>query len=107
MSTEAAAPPAWVYVAPLGEAAQREALRLASELREAGIEARVDGRGQKLNRMLPRASSSGARFCVILGDGELERGVVALKDLQAHTQEEPPRGQLLARLREILGEAAR
>jgi histidyl-tRNA synthetase len=107
MSAEAAAPPSWVYVAPLGEAAQREALRLASELREAGIEARVDGRGQKLNRMLPRASSSGARFCVILGDGELERGVVALKDLQAHTQEEPPRGQLLARLREILGEAAR
>jgi histidyl-tRNA synthetase len=82
-------------------------LRLAVELRDAGIEARVDGRGQKLNRMLPRASSSGARFCVILGDGELERGVVALKDLAAHTQEEPARDRLLPRLCELLGEATR
>ncbi|MCU0658899.1 MAG: histidine--tRNA ligase [Polyangiaceae bacterium] len=95
--------PGWVYVAPLGAEAQREALRLASELRSAGIEARVDGRGQKLNRMLPRASNSGARFCVIVGEGELARGVVALKDLQAHAQEEPPRAQLVQRLREILG----
>jgi histidyl-tRNA synthetase len=107
MSAEPIAPRGWVYLAPLGEAAQREALRLAAELRDAGIEARVDGRGQKLNRMLPRASSSGARFCVILGDGELERGVVALKDLVAHTQEEPARDRILLRLRELLGEATR
>ncbi|MCS6900605.1 MAG: histidine--tRNA ligase [Myxococcales bacterium] len=107
MEPEPIAQAGWVYVAPLGEAAQREALRLATELREAGIEARVDGRGQKLNRMLPRASSSGARFCVILGDGELERGIVALKDLATHTQEEPARDRLLPRLRELLGEDAR
>lgn len=107
MDPKPAATVPWVYVAPLGEAAQREALRLASELREVGIEARIDGRGQKLNRMLPRASSSGARFCVILGDGELERGVVALKDLREHSQEEPLRSVLLSRLQELLGEGHR
>ena len=40
--------------------------------------------------MLRRANALGARLCVILGDGELERGVVAVKDLAAHTQEEIP-----------------
>ena len=41
--------------------------------------------------MLHRASSTTARFCVIVGEGELARGVVAVKDLAAHAQEDLPR----------------
>ena len=107
MAESEAAVSSWVYVAPLGEAGQREALKLAVELRAAGIEARVDGRGQKLKTMLPRASNSGARFCAILGDGEMQRGVVSLKDMGAHEQHELPRADLVGWVRERLAERPR
>jgi histidyl-tRNA synthetase len=38
--------------------------------------------------MLRRADATGASLCVVMGDSELERGVVQLKNLAAHTQEE-------------------
>lgn len=78
----------FVYLAPLGEAAQSALLVLARELRAQKVEAQLDGRGQKLKTMLHRAEQSGARFAVLVGDGELQRGVVTLKDLTARTQEE-------------------
>jgi histidyl-tRNA synthetase len=81
----------WVYVAPVGDAGHADALVLARDLRVAGIETRVDGRGIKLAKMLARASDEGARFCMILGDDEIAAGVVAVKDLAAKTQESLPR----------------
>ena len=69
------------FIAPLGERAALEALVLARELRKAGIAALADTRGGSLKSMLRRADSLGARLCLVLGDAELERGVVAVKDL--------------------------
>ena len=40
--------------------------------------------------MLRRADAIGASWCVVMGDSEVERGVVQLKDLGAHSQEELP-----------------
>jgi histidyl-tRNA synthetase len=74
---------------PLSPAGANKALTLARELRALGIVSEVDGRGGKLKNMLARAEKRGAAVCVILGD-EVERGVVAVKDLAARTQEELP-----------------
>jgi histidyl-tRNA synthetase len=41
--------------------------------------------------MLRRANGSGARLCVIVGDTEIDRGVLTVKDLGLHSQEELPR----------------
>ncbi len=87
-----------VFLAPLGERAQSECLLLARELRSRGVEARVEGRGQKLKAVLARASDARASHCVILGEGELDRGLVALKDLRAQSQQELPRAQLVEHL---------
>jgi histidyl-tRNA synthetase len=86
-------PPARVplcYLAPLGPRALRAALKLARDLRAAGAKADLDGRGRSLKSMLRRADSLGARLCIVLGEAELERGVVQLKDLEAHEQREVP-----------------
>ncbi|MFO0658560.1 MAG: histidine--tRNA ligase [Polyangiaceae bacterium] len=77
---------AFVYVAPMGERAQSEALTVAKELRAAGIEVQVDGRGQKFKTMLHRANDSGARYCIVIGDNEVDKGVLGIKDLAAHSQ---------------------
>jgi histidyl-tRNA synthetase len=41
---------------------------------------------RKLKTLLARASKIGARFAVIIGDDEIARGVVQLRDLKNSTQ---------------------
>jgi histidyl-tRNA synthetase len=60
-------------------------LRLATELRAAGLRVRADLARRKLGRQLEAAGKDGAHFAVILGD-ELEDGHVQLRDLLAGTQ---------------------
>jgi histidyl-tRNA synthetase len=90
------------FVAPLGERAQVEALLIARELREAGIAAEPDTRGGSLKSLLRRADATGSRLCLVLGDNELERGLVTVKDLSARSQIEVARSELVARARELL-----
>jgi histidyl-tRNA synthetase len=66
-------------------AATAERLRVATELRSAGLAARADLSQRKLGRQLEAASKEHAHFAVILGD-ELADGQVQLRDLQAGTQ---------------------
>lgn len=103
------APRRLVYVAPLGDAALPPALCLARDLRARDVETIVDGRGQKIKVMLHRADALGARFALLLGDTEVSRGIVRVKDLQSEAQEDLPLGTavdtLVDRLR-ATGDAA-
>ncbi|WP_437774182.1 histidine--tRNA ligase [Sorangium sp. So ce1097] len=78
------------FLAPLGQVGADRALVLAKQLRALGVSVELDGRGGRLKAMLRRADALGARLCVILGDSEMERGVLQIKDLAAHVQEEIP-----------------
>jgi histidyl-tRNA synthetase len=60
-------------------------LRLATELRAAGVAARAELGQRKLGKQLEAAAREGAHFAVILGD-ELAGGEVQLRDLQAGSQ---------------------
>jgi histidyl-tRNA synthetase len=60
-------------------------LRIATELRAAGLAARADLGTRKLGRQLEQASREGAHFAVILGD-EVRDGMVQLRDLRAGSQ---------------------
>ncbi|HET7678470.1 MAG TPA: histidine--tRNA ligase [Candidatus Limnocylindrales bacterium] len=60
-------------------------LRIATDLRAAGLSARADLGTRKLGRQLEGAARDGAHFAVIVGD-ELSAGQVQLRDLQAGTQ---------------------
>ncbi|MEX2011913.1 MAG: histidine--tRNA ligase [Chloroflexota bacterium] len=66
-------------------AATVDRLRIATELRAAGLAARADLAQRKLGRQLEAAAKEGAHFAVIIGD-ELADGQVQLRDLQAGTQ---------------------
>ena len=94
-----------VFVMAQGEAAQRAALKLAEQLRDA-----FPGRGivvhcgtAKFKTQFRRADESGARLALIVGDDELARGVVALKPLRGAetTQTEHPIAELAARVDEF------
>ncbi|HWW64590.1 MAG TPA: histidine--tRNA ligase [Sphingomonadaceae bacterium] len=84
-----------VALVPLGEAAEAAAIGLLATLRGAGISADMAYKGN-MKRRMQKADAWGARFAVILGDEELGRGVVAVKDLAAGTQAEVALDRLIA-----------
>ena len=60
-------------------------LRIATQLREAGVAARAELGRRKLGKQLEAAAKEHAHFAVIIGD-ELGDGQVQVKDLEAGTQ---------------------
>ncbi|HEY6057824.1 MAG TPA: histidine--tRNA ligase [Candidatus Limnocylindrales bacterium] len=73
-------------------------LRVATELRSAGLAVRAELASRKLGRQLEAAARDGARFAVILGD-ELDAGNVQLRDLRGASQKLVSLGDLPALLR--------
>jgi histidyl-tRNA synthetase len=78
-------------------AATAERLRIATELRSAGLAIRAELAPRKLGRQLESAARDGAHFAVILGD-ELADGQVQLRDLEAGTQRMVPMADLVREL---------
>ena len=72
----------------LGPAATRHAIVVARNLREANLNVEMLSPERKIKTLLARASKIGARFAVIIGDDELARGVVQVRDLKHSTQRE-------------------
>jgi histidyl-tRNA synthetase len=60
-------------------------LKVATDLRAAGIAAQADLAPRKLGRQLEGADRDGAHFAIVVGD-ELAEGQVQLRDLKAGTQ---------------------
>jgi histidyl-tRNA synthetase len=94
---EPPAPPRPVALVPIGAAAEVVAQALANTLRRAGFAADLAFRGN-LSRRMKHADKVLARVALIIGDDELARGVVTLRDLDSGAQEAVERGALLARL---------
>jgi histidyl-tRNA synthetase len=75
-----------VYVVALGERAERAALKLATDLRRAGVGADFDLMGRSMKGQMKDASRSGAKWAVILGEEEMTAGTATLKDLESSEQ---------------------
>jgi histidyl-tRNA synthetase len=89
LAQAAAVPPAPdLYLVNRGEAASAQALVLARNLRRAGFAVELDASGSAFGKQFRRADRSGAPWAVVLGDGELERGVLQLKPLRGQPEAE-------------------
>ncbi|HEX2241373.1 MAG TPA: histidine--tRNA ligase [Actinomycetota bacterium] len=88
------------YVVAMGERAATEALRLTTELRRAGLGADLDLVQRSLKGQMKDAARSGARWAVILGDQEIERGEATLKQLHSGEQESVALADVLERVRQ-------
>lgn len=74
-----------VAIIPLGDRAESEAVRIVAGLRGQGVATDIAYRGN-MKKRLSRASASGSRFALIIGDDELDRGEAQLKDLASGEQ---------------------
>jgi histidyl-tRNA synthetase len=93
-----------VFVVAAQPDVRSEATLLGRELRDAGLRVESDLRGGSLKSQLRRADKMNARIAMIIGQSEVEQGVVQLKDLRQQTQEQIPRSQAAQRARARLAD---
>jgi histidyl-tRNA synthetase len=75
-----------VYIAPLGAGMDREAARLARELRRHDVVVELGDESFRLKKSLETASKIGARFALIVGENEIKADSFALKNLETGEQ---------------------
>lgn len=91
-----------VYVAAMGEEARKVGFTLTAKLRGSGIKTEFDHVGKSFKAQFKYANKIGARFVAILGDEELERGEVKLKDMETGDEGYVPIAALGNRVQQIL-----
>lgn len=92
-------------VALMDEAAMPQSLDIARRLRAGGINTEVQMEPKKIGKQFQYAAKAGIRFVVLAGEDEINRGVVAVKDLVREQQFEVAREELATTLQVELEQA--
>jgi histidyl-tRNA synthetase len=87
-----------VYIAPLGAGMNREAARLARELRRHDLVVDLGDESFRLKKSFEAADKMGARYILIVGENEVAADAFALKHLASGEQVTVPRTELAQRI---------
>jgi len=87
-----------VYIAPLGAGMNREAARLARELRRHDLVVDLGDESFRLKKSFEAADRMGARYILIVGENEVKADAFALKHLASGEQVSVPRAELAQRI---------
>ncbi len=77
-----------LYIATMGEKASFEAAAMANALRREGMFVEFDVVGRSVKAQMKYANKIGAKFTVVIGDGELESRVIKLKNMESGEEQE-------------------
>lgn len=78
------------YIVALGEEAELKASGLMKNLRAAGLQVDKDFLAKKMKAQFKAADRENAKFVLIIGDQELEKEVVLIKEMASGTQKAVP-----------------
>jgi histidyl-tRNA synthetase len=84
-----------LFVAALGEGPFKEAYQIVNQLHLEGIRAEFDYEGKSLKSQMRRADKLRAQYVLILGEEELKKGRVVLRNMEDKSQEEIPIDKIL------------
>ncbi|MBP1947639.1 histidine--tRNA ligase [Virgibacillus litoralis] len=90
------------FVVAVGDEAEKEAVHLLHELRKDGIQADKDYQGRKMKAQFKAADRFKAKYVLILGEDEIQREIVNVKELETGEQLEVPLSQLVKKMHEKL-----
>ena len=77
-----------LYVMPVGENVLNDVFVLTEEVRQLGYSADTPLAALKMGAMFKKAEKRGAKFALILGEDERDKGVAQLKNLKTKEQSE-------------------
>lgn len=76
------------FVVSMGDEAEKAAVKLTDELRQAGIQTDKDYLGKKMKGQFKSADRLGSQYVLVLGEQELENQVINVKDMATGEQKE-------------------
>jgi histidyl-tRNA synthetase len=77
-----------IYFAVIGEKAYQEAYLMCNRLRESGISADIDYQARSLKAQMRQANKKNSRHVAILGEDELVKGSIIMRDMSDARQRE-------------------
>jgi len=78
----------FLYLAHMGDKAKKTGMELARFLRQNGIECLIEYKERSLKNQISRANKLGAKWVLIVGEEEVERGRYQLKNMDTGLQED-------------------
>jgi histidyl-tRNA synthetase len=84
-----------VFIIPLGERAKQEALKLAVSLGRAGISCQIGYGGKSLKSLMRRAQKLRSLWALIIGEEEMAKHSVTVKNMDKGDQQLVPWGELV------------
>ena len=91
-----------VFVATLGDETREAGIKLLAELRRAGVAAEADYAGKSLKAQMKSADREQARLTVIIGEDELSRGQVKVRNMETKEETDVSLDQAVTRIKEML-----
>ncbi|MBM7605793.1 histidyl-tRNA synthetase [Metabacillus crassostreae] len=88
------------YIVTMGDQAKDRAVSLLYDMRNAGFKAEKDYEDKKMKAQFKAADRHNAKFVAVLGDDELEKNVIAVKNMDTGEQEEIGIDQLISYLKQ-------
>jgi histidyl-tRNA synthetase len=76
-----------VYIACHGESARVWAVKAAQELRNSGVSTLYDTSGRSVKAQMKEANREGAKWTIVVGDSELEKGEFVLRNMTASEEQ--------------------
>ncbi len=91
-----------VFVATIGDAAREAGVKLLAELRKADVPAETDYAGKSLKAQMKSADRQQARLTIMIGEDELNRGQVKVRNMQTKEETDVPLDRAAVRVKEML-----
>ena len=76
------------FIAFVGDEAKKKALSLTGELRRKGLKIAMDPMGRNMKGQFKYADRLNARYTIVIGDEEIAKGVVSVKEMESGEQKE-------------------
>lgn len=90
-----------IFIIPVGEKMIKEAFRIASQLRDSSINTDIDLLDRSLIKNLKYANEFNIKYVLFVGEEEIKRRIVRLKNMNTGEQTEIKREELISKLKQL------
>lgn len=92
------------FVVSLGEEAEEVGFAILDQLRQEGLSGDKDYTGKKMKAQFKAADRLQAKTAIIIGENEVSRNVVLLKEMNTGEQQEVAMNEVVNQIKQIVGE---
>lgn len=91
-----------VFIVTIGDKAREKGLELLRKLHLGGVTAEMDTLARNVKGQFKYAARIGSKYTVVIGEDEIDKGVVQLKNMDAHEQHEVRIDNIVDTIKDIL-----